>query len=196
MCSHHFYKQQGVTLIVALVMLLVLAMVGVTINKDATIQERMSSNNQQRSVARLNAHSALIAAEEYLDTLAIESEPDAIAKFDAVDGLYIPLLRPLKGTAIAASEPDKDMTKPGNWSDDNSIAVSTTVSGYTQSRFFIEYIGYLVGERVYVASLDTEEKNRKDKLALAFRITAVGYGGLNDNAAILQSIYSTQQGSL
>lgn len=199
MSPHFFYKQQGVTLIVALVMLLVLSMVGVTISKDATIQERMSSNNQQGAIARLNAQSALIAAEQYLVLLGVESEIEAITTFNTTDGLYVPLARrPKEIYSIDISEPDKDMTQPGNWSDANSIAVANTPAGFTQSRFLIEYIGYLNDEaQSGVASIDEEDKN-KSKLGrpLAFRITAIGYGVVDNNASILQSIYTTKQSNL
>ena len=187
---HQLQKQQGVTLIVSLIMLLILAMVGAAISKDATIQERMSSNNQQQSVARINAHSALIAAEQFLETLAIEKEEDVIAAFDNVNGLYLPLWRPLRGTGVGVSEPALNMTVPANWSDDNSILVADT-----QLRFFIEYMGFLVDEaRSSKASLDVEEKSIKVNYPMIFRITALGYGAANANAAILQSTYSTQQG--
>ena len=190
MNSYPLHKQKGVTLIVALIMLLILAMVGATISKDATIQERMSSNNQQQSVARINAHSALIAAEQFLESLDLEKEEDVMAAFNNVNGLYMPLWRPLRGTGIAANEPELNMTAPTNWNDENSILV-----GDTQQRFFIEYMGFLVDEaRSSKASLDIEEKAIKVNYPMIFRITALGYGAANANASILQSTYSTQQG--
>ena len=191
MKNDQFYKQKGVTLLVSMIMLLILTMVGVSTSKDATIQERMASNNQQISLARTNAHSALVAAEEYLANLNIETEDQVVTEFAAVDGLYIPLVRLV--SAANVTEPLDDMTKPSNWDDENSIVVDTGVS---TARFFVEYIGLLNNEtHSKTASLDDEDKNKTHFFPLIFRITAMGYGA-SGNASILQSIYSSQQGQL
>jgi len=185
----NYHKQQGVTLLVAMIMLLILTMVGVSTMKDATMQERMSANNQQASLARANAHSALIAAEEYLESLPIEDEQDVMDQFIPEDGLYIPLKRLAESQA---AEPTADMTQPDNWTADNSIEVDTKVDGFKDPRFFIEYIGRLNSDPE--ASIDDEDSEKSTKFPLVFRITAIGYGSFVDNAAIIQGIYSTQQG--
>jgi len=192
-------QQQGVTLIVAMIMLLILTMVGVSTMKDATIQERLSSNGQQSSLARINAHSALGAAELFLENLNLETEEEVLATFtdtsvNEKNGLYIPLLRLAESQV---SQPTSNMKKPDNWTDQNSIVVTTTPAGAEQSRFFVEYIGPLVDERTPGnASLDAEDKKKTVRYPLSFRITAIGFGDTDNSAAILQSIYSTQQGVL
>jgi type IV pilus assembly protein PilX len=63
-------SQRGVTLIVALVFLAILALLGVTVAKTTSLEERMSSNTRDRDLAFQAAEAALRQAQNNLATLA------------------------------------------------------------------------------------------------------------------------------
>ena len=61
-------REQGSTLIVALVMLLLISLIAVGSMKDTILQERMTSNTEDRSIAFESAEAALRAGEEDLSS--------------------------------------------------------------------------------------------------------------------------------
>lgn len=71
--------QRGVALVVALVLLLVATLIGLAASRDTLLQERMSSNSYDRSLAFQRSEGALRAAEAAITTDA------AIAALGGVD---------------------------------------------------------------------------------------------------------------
>ncbi|MFN3882280.1 MAG: PilX N-terminal domain-containing pilus assembly protein [Nitrincola lacisaponensis] len=61
-------KQQGVALVVAMIMLVVATIIGLSSIRSTTLQERMTANLYDRSVAFQNAETALRAAEISIST--------------------------------------------------------------------------------------------------------------------------------
>ena len=61
-------REQGSTLIVALVMLLLISLIAVGSMQDTILQERMTSNTEDRSIAFESAEAALRAGEEDLSS--------------------------------------------------------------------------------------------------------------------------------
>ena len=73
------HAQRGVALVVAMILLLVATLIGLAASRGTVLQERMSSNAYDRSLAFQRSESALRAAEA-----AISSDP-AIASLGGVD---------------------------------------------------------------------------------------------------------------
>jgi len=80
-------SQRGVSLVVALVMLLVLTLIGVSSMNTAIVELKMAGSMQQQGVALNRADEALHAAED--DVLAIVTDPAAFDFTVAGDGYYV-----------------------------------------------------------------------------------------------------------
>ncbi|MBX2808612.1 MAG: hypothetical protein KTR20_08265 [Cellvibrionaceae bacterium] len=188
-------SQQGVMLIVSLIMLLVMTMVGVTTMGNATLQERMAGNSRLLSAARLNAEGALRQAELLLGQQDFTTDT-ALATFFATedDGLEL---------SFALDEYDKDVYRPpvwdladaANWSATNSTGALGS-AGATAPRFRVEYIGRFddCGGCKARLSLNQDAKVRVDKRPYVFRVMSIGYGADDNIFSVLESIYMTQQG--
>lgn len=60
-------EQSGISLVVVLILLVVMSMLGLAVMRSSAMQERMSANMYDRSLALQAAEMALEAAREYLD---------------------------------------------------------------------------------------------------------------------------------
>jgi type IV pilus assembly protein PilX len=198
-------KQKGVVLIIALVMLLIMTVAGVTTMTGATLQERIAGNQRQQMIARGNADRALKAAEAVLDALhaggSFESN-EVQARFSAVnDGLYMAVSL---GSGMAA-QPLDNLFDRQNIVDWNSAANANnsapiTDGGNTIGRFIIEYMGSENFDHDKFDSGSTydgsehgggpNDGNGTNNNRGVFRITAMGAAGNGGNVAtILESYY-------
>ena len=59
-------KQEGVALVIGLILLLVITVIGINSMKSALLQEKMSSTLKNRELADAAALTMLVAAERYL----------------------------------------------------------------------------------------------------------------------------------
>ena len=76
---HKFYsKQQGVALVVSLLLLLAITLLAVSNMKRTTVQEQMTGNLHDRQLALQQAEAALLAAERILDTAPLPGGPVAL----------------------------------------------------------------------------------------------------------------------
>lgn len=69
-------KQSGVSLVMALILLVAITIIGLAGSQTTSMQELMSSNLQDRSLAFQTAESTLIAGEEYVFTQITEQNLD------------------------------------------------------------------------------------------------------------------------
>ena len=191
-----FSQQRGVILVVAMVMLLAMTLIGITVMSSATLQERMAGNNRQLSLARLYAESALRQAEQDLENLTIKSREDIPGQFQGKTGFYYPSIDHQVENVL-----DVDLTDPQNWTLSNSFEAASVVGSGTSvksPRYVIEHIGFLAPLEIqFTTGPSINDTDRFDmlNLSLAFRITAIGYGKDDNITAILESVYSTGQGS-
>jgi type IV pilus assembly protein PilX len=197
-----YRRQQGVILIVSLIMLLALTAIGVTLSSGSLLQERMAGNNRQASLARLNAESALREAESRLDGLFAAAGnvlPIIEAQFNTVgDELRVAVNS--SGLVFDDLPAAFDVTDPSDWTGTAAFsqvatAASKISSGgrdQTAPRYMVEYIG-LMPLNQPPADIDMSAEAAEDipQVPHAFRITAIGYGQNNRIYSVLQSIYST-----
>ena len=152
------HSQRGVVLITALIFLVVLTLVAVTTVQNVTLQEQMTSNVRQGSIALEIAENGLRDAEQFLLNL-----PNSGAFFVSGDGLY--------------DQNDAPLPWEVNW---GSTAVragnEVTINGIDYpTRYFIEFIGPFfeqqeTGEIVTGGALGAIGQN------LGYRIVARGLG--------------------
>jgi type IV pilus assembly protein PilX len=192
-------RQQGVILVVALIMLLAMTIVGVTLITGSTLQERLAGSSRQLSVARANAEGALREAEETLraiSTAGVLTLPAIETNFLGQTGHYVELSNP--GFLTAFSKLSEDVSDPDNWGGSPpaiTAEVASTVTSpaggnITEPRYVIEYLGTLelgASDSPNVGAGTTITTN-----PFVFRITAIGYGVNDRISSILESIYTSQ----
>lgn len=200
-CSHtgarpnsRLNNQQGGTLVIALVILLVMSIVGVSNMQSSTMQERMAANNRQKSVAKYAAESALNVAEIWLDTNL--TGRSALSQFDGNGGLYSAVRISASLAATPHTNDISDLTDASEWG--NTTASSGTIIGdhlvSRQPQYVIEYIGRDY-RGVADGAANTDDLSGSaagaDTDPLFFRITAIGWGKDSKVYTVLESIYRT-----
>ncbi|WP_075186691.1 pilus assembly PilX family protein [Teredinibacter haidensis] len=189
------HREKGATLIVALIILLIMSLIGISNMQSSTMQERMAANNRQKTVSLFAADSALKAAENWFSD-NIERTED-LSKFDGSSGLYSLIASP--GTVVAKplSSSIPDISDPISWSSygvssykGKDIVDSTIVS--KQPKYVIEYIGRDWGTAKNVASeVNSDTKGEGKTNAYMFRITAIGWGKDENIYTVLESVFRT-----
>ena len=198
--SYNLRRQQGVILVVSLIMLLVMTLIGVSLSTGSILQERLASNTRQQALARINAESALREAEQRLDALlggAVNAAPVIANAFNTVgDELRVSINRtnfifdPLPN-AFDVTNADSWVATPGF----SAVAtaadrISSEGSVQTPPRYMIEYIGLLTINRPPSIDISVEVSGSASLIPHVFRITAIGYGQNNRIYSVLQSVYS------
>ncbi|WP_421866889.1 pilus assembly PilX family protein [Motiliproteus sp.] len=155
--------QQGVTLIVCLIILVVLTLIGVGSIRDTTLEEKMAGNLRNRNLAFQAAESALREGENYIETVVV------LPDFDGTNGLYGQLTDVINGVSWAESS--KVKTYQGNLPELASAPV-----------YIIEQLESEAEEASMEAgvALNTEQ---------FYRITARAVGSTDTAVVVLQSIY-------
>jgi type IV pilus assembly protein PilX len=147
-------------LIVALIFLLLMTLIGTSAMQGSTMQERMASNWRDWNVAFQAAEAGLREAEEFLRVTV------ALPEFNDTNGYY------------QVNSPDRpvwdgDVMDPG----EGSIAYAgTPIDGVAaQPRYFIEELSTIKppGSETCTGCPLSD--------ATFFRITAIGYGGAEDD---------------
>ena len=186
-------KQQGAALVVALIMLVLMTLVGITAMQVTTVQEKMVANSRDLNVAFQAAEAALLRGEHYAKNMQ-----DAIFTTTCKDGgSTIGLCKPGQSTpiwtTISWSDTDPVTLEYGNEQEKKQIPISeTSVDNILplptntvakQPRYIIEDITSIAGGG---------QANLSKGL---YRITAQGYGqAINDNGqplarVMLQSVF-------
>ncbi len=182
-------RQQGATLIIGLIIVVLLTLLGVTTMRTTSLEERMAGHSADRNMALQSAEAALRAAERYLNGAVI-------GPFDNTNGLYMPRL-PHRSTCPNPCRPW--WVLPATWSNNaNYRAYPGTMNNMPVSqipRFIIEDVSSAA--RCTISGLGTPVPNcvwtklvagqsAKDGATLldtgVYRVTARGVGGQTDAA--------------
>jgi type IV pilus assembly protein PilX len=169
-------RQEGVALFIALVVLLIITILGVSGLQTTTLEERMAAAARDRDIAFQAAEAALSQAEQFIETLG----PGDLAQFqNNADGLYVP-----PGDAVSG-----ERWETVDWNGGNAITVATAVPGQVaaQPRYIVEHVTTLVADE------DTLNLSNIGQSVGApteiFRITALGTGGSERARVLLQATY-------
>jgi type IV pilus assembly protein PilX len=165
MSSFHSAKQQqGIALIIGMVVLIVLAALAVTALRATAVEERMAGNSYDRHIAFQAAESALRQAEDYLET-------NTLPVFDGNSGLFLP----------NESTSDTQRWQTGRWFGINYTGdMDQGSASYIIER--LDKTGRLAGGTSLAADA-VIEANR------FYRITAYGSGPSGDSRVLLQVMY-------
>jgi type IV pilus assembly protein PilX len=166
--------QRGVVLFVALIFLVILSLIGVTVARMQTTEERMARNEDSRQVAEATAEAALRNGENTL-----QNSPGISAFAANTGGLYY--LSPSAGSAV----PSLWWTNPVNYAVYGTAPLATTAPALTSlptaaqtPKVVIEYMGA-------VAMPGDDMSNPP----VTYRITVVAAGPDGTPGSMLQSIY-------
>ncbi|VUD52902.1 hypothetical protein TDB9533_01726 [Thalassocella blandensis] len=176
MVSQHtlpnFRQQQGMVLIIGLVMLLLMTIVALAAIRGSGTQELMAGNMRDRNMAFQAAEAGLRVAEELLD------DPSLLA-FNNTNGLYLDL---------GASNDEL----PSEWSESdwqaNSAAVGLNLEGVASPpRYVIEQLTRLPAAGTEGGAIDFSSQLGAQE-NIYYRITSRGTGGSNNAVVLLQTI--------
>lgn len=189
-------RQNGATLVIAMVMLLVMTIIAVANMQSSTMQERMASNDRQRSVAKYSAESALKIAEKWLDTNV--KALSALGQFDGNNGLYS-MVRIAANIAPAPSSNDiGNITSADDWGSTSAYTGADNIMDSDlvsrQPQYIIEYIGRdYRGQASKLINTDDLSSVTESTVSkpFFFRVTAIGWGKDAKVYSVLESIYRT-----
>lgn len=169
-------KQRGVTLVVALIFLGVLALLGATAAQVMSLQERMAGNARSRDLAFQAAEAALAAAEAEVPGYAGAAFAGDI-KIPGSGGLYLFNLCNPNSQAFwggsGGEDCDGNAVSGFNWSASGATKTASSVT-----------ISEVKEQPKYVV-----EKMPDLGAAKRYRVTARGVGGDDTAVVILQAIY-------
>ena len=166
--------QSGVVLFVALILLLILSLLGVTAARMQTVEERMARNEGNRQVGAEAAEAALRSAE----TGVVTGAPGYVNFAGNTLGLYSPLLA--NGSAVTPliwSAPGGALTYGGP-------ALTSLPPSTPLPKIVIEDITpvAVAGDDISVAGLNNPNP------VTVYRVTAQGVGADNTSTTTLQTI--------
>ena len=196
--SMHTHSQRGATLVIALIILLIMSLIGISNMQSSTMQERMAANNRQKTVALYAAESALTAAEEWVQSNV--TNVGDLSQFSGSDGLYS-ITNVAPGISAAPlSNHITDVADPDSWGDYGVASIGETpivdinlVS--QQPRYIIEYLGIDKGTaRSGVSEINSDTQD-SPPMAYMFRITAIGWGKDENIYSVLESVIRTGSGA-
>jgi type IV pilus assembly protein PilX len=168
-------KQTGVVLFVALILLLILSLLGVTAARMQTVEERMARNDDNRQLGAEAAEAALRTAENGLLT-------GLFTNFAGnTNGLYDPLLS--NGSPVSTM----------NWSVAANVLTYAAAAGPALSAVPMPQIPKIVIENlppVAIAGddLSVTSLNPASPPVSVYRVTAQGVGADGTSTTTLQSI--------
>ncbi|AJQ92408.1 pilus assembly PilX family protein [Gynuella sunshinyii] len=189
------HRQQGVALLVGLVMLLLLTIIVLAAVRGTDLQERMAGNMRDRNLAFQAAEAALRIGEESL-------QKDVLPSFTGSTVGYWPDLNDdgNKNTLTVGNWPFMSgasgpyRLRPVLWTDDqwasNSVQLTAdTITGVSeQPRFTIEKIIVSALEASQGGGIDIESTEKYADYEY-YRITARGVGISGQSTAVVQSTY-------
>jgi type IV pilus assembly protein PilX len=159
-------RQQGVALIVALIFLAVLAILGVTIARNSSMEERMAGNTRDRDLAFQAAESALR-----------DAQADLFPGFlgNAFDGSTLGLIQ------YVANANDPAYWNAYDWNGASQEATAGIANVTAKPRYVIEKKPNTLIPAVPPSVTPTTVQH--------FRVTARGVGATPETIVILQSEY-------
>lgn len=169
-------RERGVALFIALVVLLIITVLGISGLQTTTLEERMAASARDRDLAFQAAEAALAQAERFVDTIG----PGDLAQFNQnSSGLYVP--------EDKAGEPD--IWEQVDWANAASTRiVNVNIAGVAaQPRYIVEYMTTLLAadDSLNISNVGAPVGAPTD----IFRITSYAQGGSARAVVMLQATY-------
>lgn len=163
--SYSNRRQNGAVLIVALIMMVLLTIIGVTGTNVTSLEEKMAGNMRDRNLAFQAAESALQAGEIWLSNNTFTCNKQS--------GRYIPRNK----TNCNVGTVTEEVWEGIGWDNQDSVLYAGDLSNLSANpRYIIEDLGCLPAPAACPGKHN-------------YRITARATGGTADTVVLLQSIY-------
>ena len=175
------YTQQGAVLVMALMMLFVLTLIGVSSISTTSMEEKMSGNTRNRHLAFQAAESNVRDAERIISNNILNPTAQFTAGGGA-NGWYTLGTGPSSAEAVTPTW----WTTAGN----NSTAylgTSAIQDVATRARYTIEYLGETTQEEASDIEITGGEGGGARGSIHTFRITSRGTGLTNNSVVVIQS---------
>ena len=177
--------QKGIVMVVALVMLVLITLLGLTSVRTLTIEEKMASNSYDRNIAFQSAETVLREAENIAGTQALPANgPNG-----GFPGTAMVCNAPNNGSCTNGLCSTPDPTCTPRWEDATftgwqtaTPAISATLAG-NAPQYIIEYLGNTFECEPGSPSTSTDCKR--------YRITARSNPGADRSVVMLQSTFAT-----
>ena len=176
MALHAHTRQRGVALFIALVVLLIITLVGVSSLQSTRIEERMAANSLDRDTAFQAAEAALATGETTIEALPAAFEATFTAN---TDGYYEP---------VAATAPPRWETV--DWLNDGALPETAGDLGdvVEQPKYIVEYVARVELEDEASANLGQRGELEGEQVDM-FRVSSYGHGRSPETRVLLQSTY-------
>ncbi len=164
-------SQRGWTLLIALVILIMLTLIGITAMRTTTLEEKMAGNLRDQNLAFQAAETALRGAEQFISSLIDTSS------FGSSPPLY----------GLDYDEPSTgSLHSSGTWS--TATPYSVSLAGVNSNpRYFIKMIE--VTDTEGAQNIQGYGEPNPGTRSTVFRITARGTGGSDNSQVILRAYY-------
>ncbi len=163
-------RQNGFTLIMSLIILLILTMLGLSSIQGTKIEIAMAGNMRDADTAFQAAEVGLISSETFIENTISKND------FDDTNGLY------------AEFTPDPDYFDDDKW--DVSQTSSATLNHVSASpKFIIKYLGDRAQNEVAKVNIGGYGTQQPGFTVSNFRATSRGFGQSDRSVRMLQSYY-------
>lgn len=168
-------KQSGAVLLVALVMLMVLTVVGLSSMRNTSLEEKMAGNMRDKGLSFQAAEATLRMAEKYIEDNIISTQA---FDTDGSDGLY--------------DKSNMRIWKSLDWDNTDSIQNTGFDSTYNITeppRFIVQHIASIATQH-HTLNLGNYGQNAGAGTKEVFLITVRAMGGSGTAPVVLQTTYS------
>lgn len=177
-------QQTGTVLLVAMIMLLVMTLLGISSMRGTALEERMAGNWRDQNIALQAAEAALREAERSLPNVRPEPQGTVADGCDEVDCLVFEM--DTDDSATFNYLLSSDTGKKNKWRS-RATEYHTAIAGASaQPRYLIEARGIVRDSLTSGFGYDTSTEGWMDM----YQITAEGYGQTQEGSRILQIIYA------
>jgi type IV pilus assembly protein PilX len=173
---HRRQEQQGVALVVSLIILISLTMLGITAIQRTTVDLAMAGNQREVGLMFQAAEVGLITAEDFIETSTTNADFD-----DTSLGLY----------TVRANDPtyfSPDYFDYATWTASSQTA-ATTLDAYEQPRYMIEYLGDRSQNPLTAINIGGYGAQQTGDTVSIYRSTARGAGLTGNSFRYVQSYF-------
>ena len=162
-------------LIMALLLVVVMTILGMSAMQGAVMEERMAGNTHDHNMAFQSAESGLRDAAAWLEDLVARPKP----KDDGSTGIY-----------AIGNLGDSVMDYTFDWNDTNVREYGTNTSNEpNEFDYHSEPPAYVVEETAFIRDSFDPEAAAQGKGIYYYTISSVGYGGSSTSEAVAQSVF-------
>lgn len=170
---HH--AQAGSALVIALLLLIVMTLLGLTSMRSSTLEERMAGNAQDINLSFQAAEAGLRDAEAFIETIV------SPAAFNGTNGL------------LGESDDEPDFFNASTWTGSNSrVYTGTALSSVDQQpRYIIKYLGDVTNTSAanLAGNIRGYGQQANSLTVSIFRVTVKGTGQNPNTTTVLQGQY-------